>query len=82
MEKTAVDLTPNLSRFRNAFDGLWRGGAAGVISGIGMALLGAAPGSVAGGLLAGAVLGGTDGRTVAIVAGMEAAQVLFTDSAA
>ena len=82
MEKTAVDITPSMDRFRNAFGGLWRGGAAGVISGIGMALLGAAPGSVAGGLLAGAVLGGTDGRTVAIVSGMEAAQVLFTDSAA
>ena len=81
MEAAAkIDITPGMDRFQNVFGGLWRGAVGGVLSGVGMAILGGPPGTLAGGVLAGAILGGTDGRVIGLVAGMEAAQMLFVDS--
>ena len=82
MEKAAnLDPTPGLSRFKNAFGAFWPGLVGGAISSIGMAVLGAAPGTVAGGLVAAAVVGGDAGRTIATVAGMDAVRLLFVNGA-
>jgi len=73
----AIDVTPSMDRFKNAFDGFWRGGAGGLVCGLGMALLGAPLGTAAGALVAAAVLGGDAGKVIAVVGGFEAAQSLF-----
>ena len=82
MEKAAnPDYTPGMSRFQTAFGAFWPGMVGGALTGLGMALLGAAPGTAAGGLLAAAVVGGDSGKTIATVAGMEVVQLLFVNGA-
>ena len=74
---TGIDVTPNMARFRNSWGGLWRGGAAGLGIGLAASLVGIELGSLAGGFLSSAVIGGQDGRTIAIVSGLEAVQSLI-----
>ncbi len=77
-----VDALPNMTRFRSAFGAFWPGLVGGAISGIGAAMLGAELGTAAGGMLAAAVVGGDAGKTIATVAGMETAQLLFVGGTA
>jgi hypothetical protein len=49
----------------------------GVMTGLGGAILGAGPGTLAGGFVAAVILGGDTGKTIATITGMEAVQLLF-----
>ena len=78
----AIDPIPNMGRFKQAGGGFIKGAGAGVISGLAMAFLGAPLGQAGGAILAGAIYGGTDGRTVAMVGGTQAVEMLFVGDAA
>jgi hypothetical protein len=80
-KETGIDLTPNMNRFKNAWGGLWKGAAGGVLSGLGMPVLGAPIGTVAGGFVASAIIGGEEGKTIAVISGFEAGQSIFTGQA-
>ena len=82
MAEAAVkpDVTPGMSRVKTAWNHLWPGVVAGIAMGLGGAILGAGPGTLAGGFASAVMLGGDTGKTVATVTGMEAAQLLFVGS--
>ncbi len=70
-----------MNRLRDTFNHFWPGLAAGLLTSLGAAILGAGVGTAAGGFLAASILGGDAGKTVATLTGMEAAQLLFINGA-